>query len=107
MTQRLGGQIIDVGSGNNSRINPFHIFGVMQEESGDLVLTQEQIRDGNRAIFSNHIQFLEQFMQNLIPDMTNRENARLSKLFTEAYELKKISKALLDAQYGDIKGNIA
>ena len=92
MTQRLGGQIIDVGSGNNSRINPFHIFGVMQEESGDVILTKEQIKDGYRSIFSSHIQFLEQFMQNLIPDMTNRENARLSKLFTEAYELKKISK---------------
>jgi type IV secretory pathway VirB4 component len=91
-TQRLGGQIIDVGSGNNSRINPFHIFGVMQEESGDVVLSQEQIRDGYRSIFSSHIQFLEQFMQNLIPDMTNREVARLSKIFNEAYELKKISK---------------
>ena len=99
MTQRLGGQIIDVGSGNNSRINPFHIFGVMQEESGDIVLTKEQIRDGYRSIFSSHIQFLEQFMQNLIPDMTNRENARLSKLFTEAYDLKKISKYEDFSQY--------
>jgi len=92
MTQRLGGQIIDVGSGNNSRINPFHIFGVMQEESGDMVLTAEQIRDGYRSIFSSHIQFLEQFMQNLIPDMTNREVARLSNIFTEAYSRKNISK---------------
>ena len=91
-TQRLGGQIIDVGSGNNSRINPFHIFGVMQEESGDKILTKEEIADGYRSIFSSHIQFLEQFMQNLIPDMTNREVARLSKIFTEAYEVKKISK---------------
>ena len=81
MTQRLGGQIIDVGSGNNSRINPFHIFGVMQEESGDKILTKEEMKDGYRAIFSSHIQFLEQFMQNLIPDMTNREISRLSRIF--------------------------
>ena len=92
LTQRLGGQIIDVGSGNNSRINPFHIFGVMQEESGDNILSESQIKDGYRSIFSSHIQFLEQFMQNLIPDMTNREVSRLSKMFTEAYELKNISK---------------
>jgi len=92
MTQRLGGQIIDVGSGNNSRINPFHIFGVMQEESGDKVLTKEEMKDGYRAIFSSHIQFLEQFMQNLIPDMTNREVSRLSRIFNEAYDKKKISK---------------
>ena len=41
MTKKLGGQIIDVGAGNNSRINPFHIFGAMQE-SDDEVLTEEQ-----------------------------------------------------------------
>ena len=98
-TQRLGGQIIDVGSGNNSRINPFHIFGVMQEESGDRVLTKEEIKDGYRSIFSSHIQFLEQFMQNLIPDMTNREVARLSKIFTQAYEKKKIAKHNDFSQY--------
>ena len=92
MTQRLGGQIIDVGSGNNSRINPFHIFGVMQEEAGDKVLSADEMRDGYRSIFSSHIQFLEQFMQNLIPDMTNREVSRLSKMFAEAYEQKGISK---------------
>ena len=99
MTQRLGGQIIDVGSGNNSRINPFHIFGVMQEESGDRILTKEEIKDGYRSIFSSHIQFLEQFMQNLIPDMTNREVSRLSKIFSEAYDKKKISKYSDFSQY--------
>ena len=91
MTKKLGGQIIDVGSGNNSRINPFHIFGAMQE-STDEVLTQEQINEGYRSIFSNHIQFLEQFFQNLIPDLTNKELARLSKILTEAYGRKGIKK---------------
>lgn len=91
MTKKLGGQIIDVGAGNNSRINPFHIFGAMQE-SDDEQLTEEQIKDGFRSIFSNHIQFLEQFMQNLIPDLTNKELARLSKIMTEAYERKGIKK---------------
>ena len=79
MTKKLGGQIIDVGAGNNSRINPFHIFGAMQE-SEDEQLTETQIKEGFRSIFSNHIQFLEQFFQNLIPDLTNKELARLSKI---------------------------
>jgi hypothetical protein len=91
MTKKLGGQIIDVGSGNNSRINPFHIFGAMQE-SEDEQLTEAQIKEGFRSIFSNHIQFLEQFFQNLIPDLTNKELARLSKILTEAYERKGIKK---------------
>ena len=91
MTKKLGGQIIDVGAGNNSRINPFHIFGAMQE-SDDEQLTKEQIKEGYRSIFSNQIQFLEQFFQNLIPDLTNKELARLSKILTEAYERKGINK---------------
>ncbi len=91
MTKKLGGQIIDVGSGNNSRINPFHIFGAMQE-SDDEALTDEQVKEGFRSIFSNHIQFLEQFFQNLIPDLTNKELARLSKILAEAYERKGIKK---------------
>lgn len=91
MTKKLGGQIIDVGAGNNSRINPFHIFGAMQE-SDDEELTEEQKKEGYRSIFSSHIQFLEQFFQNLIPDLTNKELARLSKILTEAYERKGIMK---------------
>ena len=91
MTKKLGGQIIDVGSGNNSRINPFHIFGAMQE-SDDEEMTIEQIEDGYRSIFSNHIQFLEQFFQNLIPDLTSKEVARISKIMTEAYERRGIKK---------------
>ena len=92
MTKKLGGQIIDVGAGNNSRINPFHIFGAMQESSDDEELTAEQIKEGYRSIFSNHIQFLEQFFQNLIPDLTNKELSRLSKILTEAYTRKGIKK---------------
>ncbi len=91
MTKKLGGQIIDVGAGNNSRINPFHIFGAMQE-SDDEALTQEQKDAGQKSIFSNHIQFMEQFFQNLVPDLTNKELARLSKILTEAYERKGIKK---------------
>ena len=91
MTKKLGGQIIDVGSGNNSRINPFHIFGAMQE-SDDEEITDQQRDAGYRSIFSNQIQFLEQFFQNLIPDLTNKELARLSKILTEAYERKGIKK---------------
>lgn len=91
MTKKLGGQIIDVGAGNNSRINPFHIFGAMQE-SDDEEITEQQRDEGFRSIFSNQIQFLEQFFQNLIPDLTNKELARLSKILTEAYERKGIKK---------------
>jgi len=91
LTRKLGGQIIDVGAGSNSRINPFHIFGSMQEDENN-VKTEEQIKLEYKSIFSNHIQFLEQFFQNLVPDLTNKELARLSKIMTLAYERKGIKK---------------
>ncbi len=88
LRRRLGGQKIDVGAGFNSRINPFHIFGQMQES--DDTLTEEDKMQDLRSIFSAHIQFLEQFFQSLLPDLTDKETSRLSKLMIETYRRKGI-----------------
>ena len=87
--KQLGGQMIDVGAAVDSRINPFHIFGQMQDD--DDVENEENINSFRRAAFSSHIQFLEQFFQSLIPDLTDKEVARLSDKLTEAYKQKKIT----------------
>ena len=50
LTSRLGGQTIDVGAALNSRINPFHIFGQMQEDI-DKETTEEQRKENYKAIF--------------------------------------------------------
>ena len=88
LTKRLGGQTIDVGAATDSRINPFHIFGQLQEdgEEDDLMKSEK----GLQAIFSTQIQFLEQFFQSLIPDLTNKELSRLSSFIIETYKSKKI-----------------
>lgn len=86
--RQLGGQMIDVGAAVDSRINPFHIFGTMQDE--DEESSEVNVNGLRRAAFSSHIQFLEQFFQSLIPDLTNKEAARLSALIIETYEKKKI-----------------
>lgn len=88
LTKRLGGQKIDVGAGYSSRINPFHIFGEMQEDVDES--NQLEIQAGLRSIFSSHIQFLEQFFQNLLPDLTDKETSRLSKLMIETYTRKGV-----------------
>ena len=86
--KQLGGQMIDVGAAVDSRINPFHIFGQMQDDDDEV--SEESVNSLRRAAFSSHIQFLEQFFQSLIPDLTDKELARLSDKLTEAYKQKKI-----------------
>lgn len=88
LTRRLGGQRIDVGAGLSSRINPFHIFGQMEEDEED---SEYSLREGLRSIFSNHVQFLEQFFENLLPDLTDKEISRLSKMIIESYNRKGIT----------------
>ncbi len=85
--KQLGGQMIDVGAAVDSRINPFHIFGQLQDEDE---VGEENANSLRRAAFSSHIQFLEQFFQSLIPDLTDKEVARLSSLIVEVYKQKKI-----------------
>ena len=87
--RQLGGQMIDVGAAVDSRINPFHIFGQMQDEEEEL--DEANINSLRRAAFSSHIQFLEQFFQSLLPDLTDKEVARLSDKITEVYRQKKIT----------------
>ena len=85
--KQLGGQMIDVGAAVDSRINPFHIFGQMVDDEDDGKVDQTSLR---RAAFSSHVQFLEQFFQSLIPDLTDKEVARLSDKIVETYNQKKL-----------------
>ena len=89
LCKKLGGQMIDVGSAMDSRINPFHIFGVMLDE--DVEENQETILSLRKSVFSGQIQFLEQFFASLIPDLTNKELSRLSVMLVDAYKAKKIT----------------
>ena len=89
LCKKLGGQMIDVGSALDSRINPFHIFGLMQDE--DAEENEESVLSMRRSAFNEQVQFLEQFFSSLIPDLTNKELSRLSETLVEAYKKKKIT----------------
>ena len=93
MSKKMGGEKIDVGAGYKSRINPFHIFGQMEgsdEKDDDLDLEFERIQ-GLKSTFSMQVQFMEQFFKNLIPDLTDKEVSRISKLIIETYNKKNIN----------------
>ena len=85
--RQLGGQMIDVGAAVDSRINPFHIFGQMVDEDES---DEVNVNSYRRAAFSSHVQFLEQFFQSLVPNLTDKEAARLSSLIIESYQKKGI-----------------
>jgi len=87
--KKLGGQMIDVGSAMDSRINPFHIFSTMLDE--DEEETEETRLNLRRSAFNGQVQFLEQFFSSLIPDLTNKELSRLSGIIVDAYNSKKIT----------------
>ena len=89
LCKKLGGQMIDVGSALDSRINPFHIFGVMLDDEQET--TEEERMSLRKSAFSGQVQFLEQFFASLIPDLTNKELSRLSEIIIDAYKSKKIT----------------
>ena len=53
-------------------------------------ITDVSVNSLRRAAFSSHVQFMEQFFQSLLPDLTDKEVARLSDLIIEVYKQKKI-----------------
>ena len=89
MSEKLGGQKIDVGAGFKSRINPFHIFAEMEEDEAT-EKDEQAMKENFKSAFSTQIQFLEQFFKNLVPDLTDKEISRLSKLLIETYKKKGI-----------------
>ena len=95
--KQLGGQMIDVGAAVDSRINPFHIFGQMVDDEDDGKVDNVALR---RAAFSSHVQFLEQFFQSLVPDLTDKELARLSDKIVETYKQKKLGE---DTDFSTVK----
>ena len=89
LSKQLGGQMIDVGSAFDSRINPFHIFSTMLDD--DVELTEEAIKGLRKSAFNGQVQFMEQFFSSMLPDLTNKELSRLSEVLVDAYKKRKIT----------------
>ncbi len=89
LSKQLGGQMIDVGSAFDSRINPFHIFSTMLDD--DVEVTEEALQGLRRSAFNGQVQFLEQFFSSMLEDLTNKELSRLSEMLVAAYHKKKIT----------------
>jgi len=81
IAKKVGGKLIDAGNAKTGRLNPFHIVPSVDEEDGDA---------GGFSSFSAHLQFLEEFFRQIVPDLTADSMETLNIAIARTYENKSI-----------------
>ncbi|MCL2078687.1 MAG: ATP-binding protein [Oscillospiraceae bacterium] len=82
VAKKLNGKVIDVGSSKSGRLNPFHIVPSIAEE--------DEEADTQHTSFSAHLQFLEEFFRQIVPDVTADAMEMLNTAVVRTYESKGI-----------------
>ncbi len=84
LAKSLKGNVIDVGSATQGRINPFHIITCLSDD--------EKISDEESASvsFSVHLQFLEEYFRQILPGIDNDALEYLNNVLVRLYESKGI-----------------
>ena len=82
IARKLGGKVIDVGSAKTGRLNPFHIVPGVDEEALD--------DTGDFTSYSAHLQFLEEFFRQIIPDIDADAMETLNTNVIRTYEERGI-----------------
>ncbi len=83
LSNNLCGKVIDVGSGLQGRINPFHITPSLQAEEG--MAEQED--------YAGHLQFLEQYFRVILDGMNSDAFEKVNSLVIDMYKQKGIDSA--------------
>jgi DNA helicase HerA-like ATPase len=81
IAKKMGGKVIDVGSAKTGRLNPFHIVPSVDEEENE---------DGEFSSLSAHLQFLEEFFKQIIPDINADAMEMLNTSIARTYENREI-----------------
>lgn len=83
MAHNFDGKIIDVGSATQGRLNPFHIISSLSDEEGG--------DEGDiSSSYSVHLQFLEEFFQQILPGMDSDAREYLNNIIVRMYDEKGI-----------------
>ena len=82
LANNLGGKLIDVGTANHGRINPFHIITTLDAD--------EETENASNS-FSVHLQFLEQFFREILPGIDSHALEMLNNLIVKLYNEKGIN----------------
>lgn len=94
IAKKMHGKLIDVGSNAQGIINPFHIITTLSDdETEETNETNSTERDENKTgtSFSMHLQFLEEFFKQILPDIDVDAREYLNNLIIRMYEEKGIN----------------
>ena len=81
MAHNLHGKVVDLGSAVEGRLNPFHIIQSIASDDDKI---------NNSSAFSSHLQFLEEFFRQILPDLDAESMERLNSLVLRTYMGKGI-----------------
>lgn len=80
LSYNMHGMVLDVGSSQKGRFNPFHIMTTLDADEG-----------GSDDSYSTHLQFLEEFFSIILPGMPSEAFEVLNALTIEIYKKKGIN----------------
>ncbi len=80
LSYNMKGKVLDVGSSQKGRFNPFHIMTTLDADEG-----------GSDDSYSTHLQFLEEFFSVILPGIPSDAFEELNTLTIEAYKEKNIN----------------
>lgn len=90
LTQKLSGNIIDVGNAKQGVINPFHIYKILTE-NGNIAAPS--------VVFNVHLKTLESFFKIVLPNVDNEVMELINLLTIEAYKFKGITELTDCSEY--------
>ncbi len=80
LSKNLNGMVIDVGTGSQGRINPFHITPALQSETGET----------DNDEYSAHLQFLEQYFRVILEGISSDAFEKVNTMVVDVYRQKGI-----------------
>lgn len=91
MAKNFDGKIIDVGSATKGRLNPFHIISSLEDgEGNDDEMDFDDEEQTKSSSYNVHLQFLEEFFQQILPGMDADAREYLNNIIVRMYEEKGI-----------------
>ncbi len=83
LAHNLGGKIINVGNATQGRLNPFQIITNLEDD-------EEGEQQASGVSFHTHLQFLEEFFKQILPDIEPDALEYLNNLIIRIYGMKGI-----------------
>ena len=84
LAKNLNGKFINVGNASQGRLNPFHIITELDDDEEG---------NGDGSSYSTHLQFLEEFFKQILPDCDSDALEYLNNLVDRMYQNKGIDQS--------------